>query len=103
MRTGRGRDFTGRIGRNSDMANVVVAIPTFRRPGSLAHLLDALSLLVTAHAVRVLVADNDSERHEGFDFCQRFSAQYRWPLESIIVTERGIAQVRNALVAGALE
>jgi succinoglycan biosynthesis protein ExoM len=84
------------------MTKVVVAIPTFRRPKSLAHLLDALGLLATAHDVLVLVADNDGERHEGFDLCQRLKPYYRWPLESIVVAERGIAQVRNALVAGAL-
>lgn len=81
-------------------ADVVVLIPTFRRPESLEHLLDALAALRTDANVTVLVADNDNERHEGFDLCERLRARgYRWLLDSIIVPERGIAQVRNALVA----
>lgn len=85
------------------MAEVVIAIPTFRRPKSLARLLDALEKLKTLRSILVLVADNDAERHEGYDLCQRERGRFRWPLESIIVPERGIAQVRNALVAHALK
>jgi GT2 family glycosyltransferase len=81
-------------------ADVIVLVPTFRRPQGLEHLLNALAGLNTAANVTVLVADNDSERHEGFDLCERLRATgYRWLLDSIIVPERGIAQVRNALVA----
>jgi GT2 family glycosyltransferase len=82
------------------VADVVVMIPTFRRPQSLEHLLTALAGLNTNANVTVLVADNDSEQHEGFDLCARLRATgYRWLLDSIIVPERGISQVRNALVA----
>src|ERR1700743_1342808 len=82
------------------VADVVVMIPTFRRPQTLEHLLTALAALNTRANVTVLVADNDNERHEGFDLCERLRATgYRWLLDSIIVPERGIAQVRNALVA----
>ncbi len=84
------------------MAEVVVAIPTFRRPKSLRRLLDALAALNTEHAVRVLVADNDAQKHEGFDLCAALRG-YRWPLRSMIVAERGIAQVRNALTGAALD
>lgn len=80
------------------MADVVVAIPTFRRPQSLARLLDALANLETAAKVEILVADNDAERREGFSICQLLKPGYRWPLEAIVVSERGIAQARNALV-----
>jgi glycosyltransferase involved in cell wall biosynthesis len=85
------------------MAEVVIAIPTFKRPKSLARLLDALEKLKTLRSIFVLVADNDAENHEGHDLCQRLRPGFRWPLESIIVTQRGIAQVRNALVARALK
>jgi succinoglycan biosynthesis protein ExoM len=82
------------------VADVVVLIPTFRRPQSLEYLLEALAALNTNANVTVLVADNDSERHEGADLCDRLRATgYRWLLDSIVVPERGIAQVRNALVA----
>jgi succinoglycan biosynthesis protein ExoM len=80
------------------MADIVVAIPTFRRPRGLQRLLAALACLETNATVEVLVADNDAERHEGFDLCATLKAGYRWPLETIVVPERGIAQARNGLV-----
>src|SRR5580692_8271187 len=81
------------------MVDVIVAIPSFRRPKWLERLLLALEKLETDANVSVLVADNDSEKHEAFDLCARLKAgSYRWPLKSIIVKERGIAQARNALV-----
>lgn len=83
------------------MPDVVVAIPTFRRPQSLKRLLDALERLDTDAAVTVVVADNDAERHEGFDLCERLTT-YRWRLDHFIAPERGIAQVRNALVERSL-
>lgn len=83
------------------MTDVVVAIPTFRRPQSLTRLLDALAALETEANVTVVVADNDAERHEGFDVCAALK-DYRWPLDHFVAPERGIAQVRNALVARAL-
>lgn len=83
------------------MVEIVVAVPTFRRPQSLMRLLSALAALDTAAKVTVLVADNDAERHEGFDACGTLT-DYRWPLERFVAPERGIAQVRNALVERAL-
>ncbi|HSZ74525.1 MAG TPA: glycosyltransferase family A protein [Rhizomicrobium sp.] len=81
------------------MVDVIVAIPSFRRPKWLERLLLALEKLETDAHVSVLVADNDSEKHEAFDLCARLRMNgYRWPLKSIIVSERGIAQARNALV-----
>ncbi|MGB8366310.1 MAG: glycosyltransferase family 2 protein [Rhizomicrobium sp.] len=80
------------------MVEIAVAIPTFRRPAGLERLLAALARLETGAKVEILVADNDAERHEGFDLCQRFKAHYRWRLDAIVVPERGIAQARNALV-----
>ncbi len=86
------------------MAEVVVAIPTFRRPQSLKRLLRALEELVTAAKVRVIVADNDAEFHKGFDLCQNLCAEnYRWPLEAMVTPERGIPQARNVLIARALD
>jgi len=81
------------------MVEVVVAIPSFRRPKWLERLLLALTKLETKANVSILVADNDCEKHEAFDLCARLRASgYRWRLDSIIVPERGIAQARNALV-----
>jgi GT2 family glycosyltransferase len=85
------------------MPDIIVAIPTFRRPQSLTRLLVALAKLETTASVTVLVADNDAGRHEGFDVCERHHAGgYRWPLDYFVAPERGIAQVRNALVERAL-
>jgi glycosyltransferase involved in cell wall biosynthesis len=84
------------------MVEIVVAIPTFRRPRSLKRLLDALATVEIEAPIAVVVADNDAERHEGFDLCESLRASYRFALDPIIAPERGIAQVRNALVARAL-
>lgn len=85
------------------MPEIVVAVPTFRRPKGLKRLLEALAKLETSAEVVVVVADNDGERHQGFDLCVGMrEAGYRWPLDQVIAPERGIAQVRNVLVERAL-
>ena len=84
------------------MVDVIVAIPTFRRPNSLDRLLVAIGKLETEASVRVLVADNDAARREGIGVVERLTtAGYRWPIEAFAVEKRGIAEVRNALVARA--
>jgi glycosyltransferase involved in cell wall biosynthesis len=80
------------------MVEVTIAIPTFRRPKSLARLLQAVAGLETDANVSVLVADNDAEGREGLAICEALKETYRFPLTAIGVPERGIAQVRNALV-----
>jgi len=82
---------------------VLIAIPTFKRPKSLARLLNAITRLEADAHIEVLVADNDAEAHQGFDLCTRLAASYRWPLKAVIEEARGIAQVRNRLVAEALK
>ena len=52
--------------------------------------------------MRVVVADNDGERHEGYDLCLKMAAADCRPLDAVIAPERGIAQVRNVLIAHAL-
>jgi glycosyltransferase involved in cell wall biosynthesis len=84
------------------LPEIVVAIPTYRRPSSLTRLLKALEALETSLRLVVVVADNDAKDHAGYDVCRAMCANYRWPLDPIIAEERGIAQVRNALVARAL-
>src|SRR6478752_5632130 len=81
------------------MIDVVVAIPSFRRPKGLERLLMALEKIETDAGISVLVADNDAEKREASAVCERLRKQeYRWPLDCIIAEERGIAQTRNALV-----
>jgi len=85
------------------VSEIVIAIPTFLRPEGLKKLLRALSLLETDANLSVLVADNDAAAHEGAALCSRLKSEgYRWTLDSFVVPERGIAQVRNALVMRAL-
>lgn len=84
------------------MASVTIAIPSFRRPQGLARLLRSLAALETAVPVRVLVGDNDAGGRAAADLCAAMAADYRWPLDAIVVGERGIAQNRSALVAKAL-
>lgn len=81
---------------------VVICIPTFKRPKMLARLLDAITGLQTDAALSVVVADNDTEGHAGFDLCNRMEA-YPWPLTAVIAEKRGIAQARNILIAEALK
>ena len=82
---------------------VVIAIPTYKRPKSLARLLDAIARLDEGVQISVLVADNDVRDHQGFDLCGRLAPSYRWPLHAVSEEQRGIAQVRNRLVAEALK
>ncbi|HEY8950179.1 MAG TPA: glycosyltransferase family 2 protein [Rhizomicrobium sp.] len=86
------------------MAEVVIAIPSFRRPKGLARLLAAIENLDTAANVTVVVADNDAEGRDAVRTCETILAHsYRWPLDVFIEPKRGIANVRNALVARVLE
>jgi len=82
--------------------SVVICIPTYKRPKSLARLLEAIAALETDAVVRVLVADNDAQDHAGFDLCNSITT-YRWPLTAVIAHKRGIAQVRNTLIEHALQ
>ncbi|MEP6829655.1 MAG: glycosyltransferase family A protein [Rhizomicrobium sp.] len=82
---------------------VVIAIPTCKRPNSLARLLDAIAALDTDAEISVLVADNDAEAHQGFDLCEGLTTSYRWPLKAVIEPMRGIAPARNRLVSEALK
>ena len=81
------------------LVEVIVAIPTFRRPLWLTRLLRALEALQTGALVRVIVADNDAQDHRGADVCDELRrAGYRWDLRAIVVPKRGISQARNALI-----
>lgn len=81
---------------------VILCIPTYKRPRMLARMLDAVARLDTVHDLHVLVADNDAEAHAGFDLAQSLTG-YRWPLRAVIAQKRGIAQVRNTLIENALK
>lgn len=82
--------------------SVVICIPTFKRPKMLKRLLTAIAELHTNAKISVVVADNDAHEHAGFNLCQSLT-NYRWPLTAIVAQQRGIAQVRNALIDQALK
>ena len=86
------------------MPRAMILIPTHRRPDGLDKALSRIGQLQTTAEVAVLVADNDPARQEGVDVVRRFAAAgYRFPIRSIVVPERGVAHVRNALIASALD
>ena len=85
------------------MRDVVICIPTFRRPQSLQRLLTAIAALETRADIAVLVADNDAQDHAGFDLANALAPAFRFPLRAVIAHRRGIAQVRNTLIEEALK
>ena len=85
-------------------SELVIAIPSFRRPKQLRQLLEAIANLVTSRRIGVLIADNDAERKQGAAEVERLrQAGYRFPIRAIIVESRGLASVRNALLVEALK
>lgn len=86
----------------SEKVSVTICVPTFRRPKSLKRLLEAIAALDTDVSLSVVVADNDAQDHAGFDMARAMAPACRWPLKAVIAEQRGIAQVRNRLIAEAL-
>ena len=85
------------------MRDVVICIPTFKRPQSLQRLLAAIAALQTRADIAVLVADNDAQSHAGFDLANALAPAFRFPLRAVIAHRRGIANVRNTLIEEALQ
>ncbi|WP_176591006.1 glycosyltransferase family 2 protein [Sphingobium sp. EM0848] len=85
------------------MPAIWIAIPTFRRPERLTHLLQTLPGVAGRHDVMVLVADNDPERLEGVAVVQQMQAEgYPLPLTLLTVGQPGLCAVRNAIADTAL-
>ena len=85
------------------MARIIICIPTCNRPQGLERTLLSIAALDTRHQLEVLVADNDATQSAGLAVVERLASQgYRWPIEALLVTERGIPIVRNRLVETAL-
>ena len=85
------------------MARITICIATCNRPQGLRRTLESIAALDTRHSIEVLVADNDADRQEGIGIVERLASQsYRWPIKAMLVAERGIPLVRNALVAEAI-
>lgn len=83
---------------------IVIGIPTFKRPQGLARLLDSIAAQQTSFIPQVLVADNEGEQGAGLKVVEEVRSQgFPFPLTAIAVPERGISQVRNALMKHAFE
>jgi succinoglycan biosynthesis protein ExoM len=80
-------------------AQVLIAIPTFRRPDGLRRLLTAIAAMETAADIKILVADNEGEDGAGTAVVRELAASYRFPIDVIAVPERGLSSVRNAMIA----
>ncbi|GAA0670963.1 glycosyltransferase family 2 protein [Rheinheimera tangshanensis] len=83
---------------------IVVGIPTFKRPHGLRRLLESVAVQIVDHELIVLVADNEGDGGIGLVTVQQILAE-RYPLQlsAIAVNERGISQVRNALMSEAFD
>ncbi|MDT8759817.1 glycosyltransferase [Sphingomonas psychrotolerans] len=83
------------------MPATVIAVPTFRRPKQLRHLIEAVAKLDGLDDTVLLVADNDAEG-EGAAVATAMAERFRIPMEVIRVPEPGLCHARNAIVAHAL-
>jgi glycosyltransferase involved in cell wall biosynthesis len=83
------------------MPATVIAVPTFRRPGQLQHLIEAVAKLDRLDGAMLLVADNDVEG-EGAAVATTMAGSFPIPIEVIRVPEPGLCHARNAIVAHAL-
>lgn len=76
---------------------VLLALPTFRRPGGLARLLEAVAHLEVPPGCRLHVRVFDNSPEGGaLDFVERLARVYPVPLSALHVPERGLSSVRNA-------
>lgn len=78
---------------------VVICVPTYKRPISLRRLLDSIAKQSCDFTPIVLVADNEGNGGQGLLVTEQIKeVGYPWELHAIPVNERGISQVRNALM-----
>lgn len=78
---------------------IVIGIPTFKRPEGLKHLLNSIAKQNIDCKFSVLVADNEGDNGVGLATVEQVRAEgYPYPLSAIPVNDRGISQVRNALM-----
>ncbi len=80
-------------------AKIVIGIPTFRRPQGLTRLLASIARQQAPFVPHVLVADNEGKNGAGIRaVAAAQQGGFPFPLTTIAVPERGISQVRNALL-----
>ena len=83
---------------------IVIGIPTFRRPWGLSRLLASIAKLDVQFSINVLVADNDKDKRQGIAVVEQVRKDgFPFSIIGIVVPDRGISQVRNALMRNAFE
>lgn len=83
---------------------IVIGIPTYRRPMGLKRLLKSIADQQAPFTPHVLVADNEGEGGAGLRVVDEVRTNgFPFPLSGIPVPERGISQVRNALMTAAFK
>lgn len=88
------------------MKRILVGIPTYKRVDGLLHLMNSLASLELPEksAVEVLVADNEGHGGAGMKAAQSLhKTGYRFPVNVVGVSDRGISSVRNAILGYAFE
>lgn len=78
---------------------VVIGIPTYKRPLGLKKLLDSIALQDVDFMLTIVVADNEGDQGQGLKVVEEtINSGYPFDLHAIPVNDRGISQVRNALI-----
>jgi succinoglycan biosynthesis protein ExoM len=81
------------------MRNIMILIPSYRRPNGLRRLLDSLELIDTSDRIEVVVGDNDVTGQDGVRVVREAAASgYRFPIRAILVETPGLSDNRNALL-----
>jgi glycosyltransferase involved in cell wall biosynthesis len=83
-------------------ASTLIAVPTFRRPEQLRHLIEAIARLDRLEGAALLVADNDAAGEGAAAAAKALAEGFPIPVEIICVSTPGLCHVRNAIVAQAL-
>lgn len=87
-----------------DRPEVVVGIPTYRRPNSLRRLLDSIAAQRVEFTPVVVVADNDCDGNAGVAVAKELAAQgFPFEIRALPVPERGLSAVRNAIMECAFD
>lgn len=87
-----------------DSPEIVIGIPTFRRPNSLRRLLASIAAQRVDGKSVVLVADNDCDGKAGIAVAEELArSSFPFEIQAISVAERGLSAVRNAIMERAFD